>query len=95
MDKMAVSFGQGTIRLFEINFFHCTDEQVQEGVIMAHVNQVLNREIQQYEGLVYQPFSIYFQGVHRGGSVTLKRYRWQFEQDIDMDHFQQEVSILR
>lgn len=64
---------------------------------MAHVNQVLDMEIQQYEGLVYsnQPFSIYFQGIHRGGSVTLKRYRWQFEEDIDMDHFQQEVSILR
>lgn len=64
---------------------------------MAHVAQVLSMEIQQYEGRVYskQPFSFYFQGGLRGGSVTLKRYRWQFEQDIDMDHFQREVSILR
>ncbi|XP_068720612.1 dual specificity protein kinase shkC-like [Montipora capricornis] len=72
------------------------DESAQVCKIRAPVVQVLSREIQPLDGNVYSnhPFSYYIEGGLRGGSVTLKRYRWQLKEDIDFEHFHQEVSFL-
>ena len=71
--------------------------QIRDSGLPSPVVQVLSMEVKRYEQHVYShdAFSYYIKGRFRGGHVTLKKYKWEGNEETQQEQFRHEISILR
>ena len=67
--------------------------QTRDSGLPSPVLQVLSMEVKCYKQHVYShdAFSYYIKGRFRGGHVTLKKYQWEVNEEIQQEQFRHEI----